>query len=117
MAEILIVDDEDEIRSLLRMALEEEGYVVREAADGNAALRAYNERRPDLIITDLVMPDKEGIETIVEVRRQNTRVKIIAISGVSYNLKVAKLLGADHTLNKPFSLDEMLRLVKTSLEA
>ena len=115
MADVLIVDDDEQIRYLLGSILTEEGHVVREAAEGNAALRIYEEQTPDLIIIDLVMPEKEGIETIIEIRRRNTTVKIIAMSGLPYNLKVAKIIGADHTLEKPFSEESVAALVKTAL--
>ena len=115
MADILIVDDEDEIRATLELALVEAGHVVRQAADGGAALRMYQERRPDLIIMDLVMPGKEGLEAIIEIRGQDSPVKIIAISGATYNLKVAKLLGADHILEKPFRHEAIVELVETAL--
>lgn len=115
MASILIVDDDDHIRSMLGELLTEAGHVVRQVADGNAALRSCEAELPDLIITDLVMPDREGIETIIEIRRRNTSVKIIAMSGEANNLKVAKMMGADHTLEKPFLIDSFTNLVNTAL--
>jgi DNA-binding response OmpR family regulator len=115
MGDILIVEDEAEIRSLLVSLLADDGHVVREAADGVAALRMHDERPADLIIMDLVMPNKEGTETIWEIRGTRSPVKIIAISGATHNLKVAKLMGADYTLHKPFALDALLDLVKAAL--
>ena len=115
MADVLIVDDDEQLRLLLRSMMTEEGHVVREAADGNAALKLCEERTPDLIILDLIMPEKEGIETIIEIRRRNTTVKIIAISAAPYDLKVASMLGADYILEKPFSQASIATLVKTSL--
>jgi len=117
MADILIIDDEDEIRAWLRVTLEEAGYVVRDAADGNAALRMYDERAADLLILDLVMPNKDGIETANEIRRRNINAKIIAMSGSEYNLKVARKLGANDIISKPFSEQALLNLVKATLEA
>lgn len=115
MADILIIDDEEEIRAWLRVTLEEAGYVVREAADGNAALRMYDERAADLLILDLVMPNKDGIETAIEIRRRNLNAKIIAMSGSVYNLKVARMLGANDIISKPFSEQALLTLVKATL--
>ena len=115
MADILVVDDDKEIRATLGIALANAGHVVREAGDGVSALRIYNERQPDLVIMDLIMPGKEGIESIIEMRGQNSPVKIIAISGATYNLKVAKMLGADHTLEKPFDQETILNLVDLAL--
>lgn len=115
MANVLIVDDDEHLRSMLGELLTEEGHVVRQVADGNAALRSYEEGLPDLIITDLEMPDKEGIETIIEIRRRSNSVKIIAMSGEANNLKVAGMLGADYLLEKPFLIDSFTTLVKTAL--
>src|SRR6266480_6327295 len=108
MADILIVDDEEEIRAWLRVTLEEAGYVVREATDGNAALRMYDERAADLLILNLVMPNKDGIDTAIEIRRRNLNAKIIAMSGSAYNLKVARMLGANDIISKPFSEKALL---------
>jgi DNA-binding response OmpR family regulator len=115
MADILIVDDDEEILLTLEIALQQAGHVVRTASEGGTALRLYNEGQPDLVIMDLVMPGKEGIESIIEMRGQNSPVKIIAISGAAYNLKVAKMLGADYTLEKPFLHETILSLVDTAL--
>jgi len=115
MADVLVADDEEGFRSLLRSILTEEGHVVREAEDGNSLLALYNERNPDLIILDLIMPEKEGIETIIQIRRHNNSVKIIAMSAAPYNLKVAKMMGADYILEKPFAQESITNLVKAAL--
>ena len=121
MKRILVIDDEEQVRRYLRKILEAEGYEVLEAADGKIGLQLYREKPADLIITDLLMPEKEGIETIMELRHDFPDVKIIAISGGGYRigskdcLYLAKELGADCTLVKPFSRQQMLDIVKKML--
>jgi CheY-like chemotaxis protein len=107
---ILVVDDHEDVRVLLRDILEERGYHVFEAADGNEALAWCASVNFDLLIMDLVMPGREGIETIRELRKQKPRLKILAISGTVEGcyLRLARLLGADDTLSKPFDAESML---------
>lgn len=119
MASVLIVDDQDMVRKTLRLALESEGLDVREAVDGDEALRLYRTSPADVVVTDIVMPNKEGIETIFELRRSAPRVKIIAMSGrdtVDF-LDMARKLGADHVLRKPFEMRALIALVQSCLEA
>jgi DNA-binding response OmpR family regulator len=97
------------------------GYEVTEAGDGSEGIKLYREVRPDLVITDLVMPEKEGIETIVELRRDFPEVKIIAISGGNNNrsgsyLSMAEKLGAERTIGKPFKIPELLGAVRAVLD-
>src|SRR5437867_3518647 len=113
MPQILLVDDNEEFRYMLRNVLEDAGYSVQDAPNGKAALELYRQQPSDLIITDLVMPEKEGLETILEFRRIHGAVKIIAISGgdriaARSNLAIAQKLGADLTLAKPFAPREIL---------
>jgi len=122
MALVLIIEDEADIRSLYRRVLEHAGYQVVEAPDGDVGIAFYRERHPDLVITDIIMPEKEGIETIMELRRDFPEVKIIAISGggqamdpTTY-LQLAKGLGAAMTLAKPFSKQELLDAVHEVLQ-
>lgn len=121
MTNILLVEDEDQLRSMLRIVLENSGYRVQEAANGKIALDAFTLSPADLVITDLIMPDKEGIELIREVRRSSPAVKIIAMSGGGRinprddYLKLAKKFGADYVIAKPFSNREMLDRVKMVL--
>ncbi len=118
MASVLIVDDQDMVRRTLRLALESEGLDVREAGDGDEALRLYRTAPADVVITDIVMPNKEGIETIFELRRFSPRVKIIAMSGrdtVDF-LDMARKLGADYALRKPFEMRLLVTLVRSCLE-
>jgi CheY-like chemotaxis protein len=120
MPTILVVDDDDQVRSLLRRILQREGHEVREAADGQAAIDACGSNCPDLLIMDLVMPGKEGLETIQEIRQKHPAQKILAISGggagrsQSY-LQLAKKLGASQALAKPFGVAELVKAVKQSL--
>lgn len=81
MTRILVIDDEPQVRAMLRQMLEREGYEVVEAEEGEEGMRRYREQPVDLVITDILMPQKEGIETIRALRRTNPGVKIIAISG------------------------------------
>lgn len=106
---ILVVDDEPPIRRLLRTGLEHAGYEVLEAADGEEAIRIATETSIDLVITDLVMPEKEGIELNQHFRKSCAPLKIVAISGVSFGqyLHLAHAFGADATLEKPFGMAEM----------
>jgi DNA-binding response OmpR family regulator len=113
MASILLVEDDEQLRSMLRIVLDRAGHEVQEAGNGKEALEIYNRRPTDLIVTDIVMPDKEGLETIMEFRRSYPDVKIIAMSGggrtgAQNYLQLAKKLGADHILTKPFSNQEIL---------
>lgn len=118
MASVLIVDDQDLVRRTLRLALESEGLDVREAGDGNEALRMYRLAPADVVVTDIVMPNKEGIETIFELRRSAPQVKIIAMSGrdTADFLDMAQKLGADHALRKPFEMRTLIDLVHSCLE-
>jgi len=121
MERILIIDDEQQIRSMLRLMLEREGYEVVEAPDGSAGMRAYRQKPVDLVITDLIMPNKDGIGMIIELKKEFPEVKIIAMSGGGLNkpegyLKGAKKLGAACTLTKPIDREEMLRAVKNIIK-
>jgi len=117
MNPILIIDDDIEILSVLRLILEREGYDVLAASDGKEGLKLCRQQRVDLVITDLVMPEKEGVETIMELRRDFPHVKIIAMSGggsiaPENYLHMAQMLGAQRTLRKPFTPNEMLEAVR-----
>ena len=120
MARILIIDDESQIRSMLRLMLERAGYEIAEAPDGIDGIRQYRENPADLIITDLIMPNKDGIGMIIELKKEFPEVKIIAMSGGGVNrpegyLDGAKKLGATRTLTKPIDRDEMLSAVIETL--
>lgn len=122
MSRILLVDDDDPFRKMLRLSLIRLGHDVVEVGNGKDAVRLINERLPDLLITDLVMPEKEGLETIDEVRRKHPKLKIIAMSGggrvnATDYLKIARAMGADKVLAKPFSIDEMTATLDSLLGA
>jgi CheY-like chemotaxis protein len=119
---ILVVDDDQQIRFMLRMTLEREGYELEEAADGKTALALLARQSFDLVITDIIMPGKEGIQVIKEMKRDQPDLKIIAISGGGYvsaskYLDSATDFGADLTLNKPLSRADLLKAVYSLLAA
>jgi two-component system response regulator (stage 0 sporulation protein F) len=119
MATILIIDDEEIVRVLLRSALKAAGYEVVEAANGREGLALYRHRPTDLVITDIAMPQLNGLDMILELTRQFLHAKVIAISGVGGEknvLDVAKLLGARRTIQKPFSMPQLLDAVRYELE-
>ena len=116
MARILIIDDEDELRSMLRQMLEQASHEVTEAVNGAEGIQLYEQDRPDLIITDIIMPEKEGVETIIALRRADPDLPIIAISGggrldATDFLTMTKKLGARRTLPKPFRRHQLLEAV------
>jgi DNA-binding response OmpR family regulator len=120
MARILVIDDDEQIRTTLRRVLELEGHEVLVAADGKEGVKLFREQGADLIITDIVMPDKEGLETIMELRRDFRDAKIVAISGGGHidgecYLMMAEQLGAGHTLTKPFEREQLLAAVGEAL--
>ncbi len=118
MATILIIDDEERIRALLRTTLEGAGYEVTEAPNGRIGLELYRHRPPDLVITDILMPELNGLDLILELTRAFINVKVIAISGApdtQNTLDAAKLLGVRHTLHKPFSMAALLKTVQYEL--
>ena len=118
---ILVIDDDDLVRETLRRALETAGFQVVEAADGRQGTRLYRSDPVDLVITDLLMPVKEGIETIRELRQINADAKIIAISGggragaVDF-LGMAKKLGADRVIAKSFRPADLIDAVRAVLD-
>ncbi len=120
MARILIIDDDVHILAMLRMMLERENYDVMDAINGKEGLKRHRKAPADLIITDIFMPEKDGIETIRELRRDFPGVSIIAMSGGGKNdlgtyLGVAKALGALYTFAKPFENEELLNAVREIL--
>jgi CheY-like chemotaxis protein len=121
MPQILIIDDEEQIRAVFREMLERSGYKVFEATNGEEGLRLQREKPAALIITDLIMPEKEGLETIRELRQEFPEVKIIAVSGGGRigpqgYLDAAKKLGAACTFEKPVDLEELIQAVENVLK-
>lgn len=121
MSKILVIDDDDQFNQMVRMILSQAGYDVSSAADGAAGLKLFRETQPDLVITDIYMPEKEGLETIMELRASGSRTRILVISGGSPQMNttemfnMAALFGADAMLAKPFDLDLFLNTVKNLL--
>ncbi|MBL9138593.1 MAG: response regulator [Verrucomicrobiales bacterium] len=118
---ILLVDDNDAIRTVLHRLLARSGFDVVEARNGVEALAAHKARPADIVVTDLIMPEKEGLETILELRRMQPRLRIIAMSGggrvrAQDYLKLASALGASRTLAKPFSEAELLKAIQELLD-
>ena len=114
---VLVVDDDDTIRHILRRMLEGAGYEVREAPNGKVAIEELSRRPAHVMITDIFMPEQEGIETIRIARKTFPDLGIIAISGAAGEnyLKMAELLGASASLLKPFRLKDVLKTVRATL--
>ena len=115
---ILIIDDDEQTRVLLRRVLEEAGYLVSEAPNGQEGLRQFRQTPTALVITDLLMPDMDGLEVTMALHRESPTLKIIAITGGSGKrdfLEVAKHLGAHRTMKKPISIVELLQTVQQEL--
>ncbi len=116
MAKILIIDDDPSILTMLKRMLEKAGYEVDIASNGSEGLEKIESCPPDLLVTDIVMPEKEGLELILYLRRKNPGLKIVAISGggrFNYEgyLTSAKLLGADQTFQKPLVHKEFIQAI------
>ena len=120
MACILVIDDNDELRVTLGEILEGAGYEVREASNGREGLACYQAHAIDLVVTDLLMPEQEGLETIQQLRTMQPIPQIIAMSGGGQTgrldfLHAATLLGADRTLQKPVRARDLLTAVQSLL--
>ena len=117
MKRVLVIDDEAAARQLIRRILERDGYQVVEARNGEEGIEAFRREPCDLIITDLVMPVKDGLKTILEVREQSPNMPILAVSGGGAIAKERYLSAAGYiegveTLAKPFSREDLLDLVR-----
>ncbi len=121
MASILVIDDDVQVRSMLRKILENEGYQVTDAPNGKIGMELFKEGAVDLVITDIIMPEKEGIEVVGELLDNSPDTKIIVISGGSRNLSAdnlllsAKMLGAHCAMLKPFEIEELLSSIRQLL--
>ena len=117
MPHILVIDDERTVRDMLRNLLVSARYQVTEAPDGDEGLRLYRAESPDLLITDVYMPGKDGLQVIKEVREEDPDAKIIAIAAHALEaLPLAKEAGADRTIGKPFDVHKLLEMVQGLLE-
>lgn len=119
MARLLVVDDDPHFLDSLVLLLQDSGHLVVTATNGAAALKALATSMPDAIVTDLCMPEKDGLELILEVRRRFPRLPIIATSGQfdpGFNLlRMAKVLGAASVISKPFRRTDICRAVDAAL--
>ena len=116
MKNILLIEDDGFVQNMLKQTLERAGYAVETADNGRVGLELYNNGSFDVVITDLIMPDMEGIETISLLRKKNPNVKVIAISGGGRNkpddyLFLAEKLGASRTFSKPVDREALLGAV------
>ena len=120
MATILVIDDDQQICDVLQQVLMEEGHVVHSALNGVEGISLYRQHPAELVILDILMPEKEGLETIRDLQREFSNVMIIAMSGASKATKInllqlAHRLGAQYRLTKPFQLETVIELVNTAL--
>ena len=112
MARILVIEDDATARLLLRRVLEKAGHEVTEAPDGEKGLELYHREPADLVISDIIMPVKDGVETIGELRRDFQDAKIIAMTGGAYDFPpVEEIGGANRTFSKPIDIDKMMDAV------
>jgi DNA-binding NtrC family response regulator len=122
MATIILADDEENIRKLMTKILSRAGHTVMEARNGHETLALYSEHSPDLVITDMIMPQLGGGETIRALTKEDPEVRIIAISGggragqAVSSLRLARELGARHVVAKPFTLTEFMGVVNEVLK-
>ncbi len=121
MSRLILVEDDPQVRGMLKETLHQEGYDVLEATNGREAVILYRQTPADLVITDIIMPEQDGVETIHALRKEFPNVKIIAISGGSANIRgdyllgTANALGAIKTFKKPVDMNELLATVKEVL--
>lgn len=121
MAHILVIDDDEQFRAMLAQMLSQDSHQVTLAVDGEDGLRLAGQVRPDLIITDILMPRKDGIETIMALAKAGSTIPIIAISGgrrtisAEFNLKSATLIGVKATLVKPFARADLRLAIARAL--
>ena len=116
MPHILLVDDDEGVRRFMHRTLTQAGFEVEDAVNGELAVQAYRRRPSDLVVTDIVMPDQEGLQTVRELRDLTPPAKIIAISGGGFGravdyLEMAIMFGAARVLSKPFTSQELVDAV------
>ncbi len=120
MSRILVIDDDDDFREVVKFILEFEGHTIFEAGDGDAGINAYRKYHPDLVITDVFMPNRDGLEAIEQLHKLNPEIKIIAMSGEldikrDWLLDMASDFGAHASICKPFKASELNALVSEQL--
>ena len=115
---ILIIEDAGELRTCLRTELERAGYSVREASTGKEGMCAYHQTPTDVVMTDIFMPEGDGLEVIMTLRRECSPTKILAVTaGLGKNnfLQASRYLGADAVLHKPFDIETLLGTISRLL--
>ena len=123
MATILVIEDDPQFSQMLAQMLTQAGHQVETAANGVLGIAAFRQHLPDLVITDILMPEKDGIDTILEIKREQTDTRIIAISGgrraitPQFNLDSAALIGVRQVLAKPFTRQQILEAVDAALSS
>jgi CheY-like chemotaxis protein len=121
MPGVLIVEDDKELREMLKMSLLRSGFTVLEAGNGKEAITHFKPSLTDLVVTDLIMPEEDGLKVVIKLRELKPSIKIIAISGGgkvgpgSY-LNLAKALGADAIYSKPFSINDLTAKIEQLLD-
>jgi DNA-binding response OmpR family regulator len=121
MPGVLIVEDDKELREMLKLSLLRRNFTVLEAENGKAAITHFKPLITDLVVTDLIMPEEDGLKVVIKLRELKPSIKIIAISGGgkvgpgSY-LNLAKALGADAIYSKPFSINELIAKIEQLLD-
>ena len=122
MATVLVIEDDQEVREYLVAVLSRAGHTVSAASNGREGVNKFRETPTQVVITDIIMPEKDGIETILDLRREHPMLKVIAISGGGRStpenyLHSARLLGADKAIRKPFKNEEILAAVRELADA
>jgi CheY-like chemotaxis protein len=121
MATILIIDDDDDVREMLVAAIEDAGHTAIDAPGGQVGLQRFTDERPDLVLTDIIMPGGDGIEIIRKIRSIDAAARIVAISGggervnAFYCVETARKLGAMAVLLKPFEVPELIETIDRCL--
>jgi len=121
MSRILIIEDDNEVREYLESVVSRAGYAVVSACNGKEGMELFKKNPVELVVTDIIMPEKDGIETILELRRAKSDLKVIAISGGGRSepenyLHSARLLGANRSMKKPFTNEELLDAIANLLD-
>jgi two-component system chemotaxis response regulator CheY len=122
MSLVLVIDDDPAVCLVMRHLLERHGFEVSTASDGQSGLSRFAELNPDLVIVDILMPGKEGMATILEMREAQPEARILAMTGggsfaANEVLRIAELIGADNSLSKPFAPAELISTVERCLAA
>lgn len=122
MSKILVVDDDAQMRTMISQMLEREGYTISTASNGKEAVTRYRQVNSDLVVLDILMPEMDGIEATMQLKRDFPNIRILAMSGgrralsPQFNLDSAMVLGVQGTLAKPFTREQLLRAVRLALD-